>query len=248
VDLCSGGCVVPLARDPDDRRLWVGKNKGVSELINDTNGRLQNFWRVLRCGETFEVFRRQAEAIPMGRPFWEEAVRLALEPDDLDVDDAVNFFVQCRQSRSGQMNGFTPITRTRTRRRMNGNVSEWLGSVEGLPAVHERIGRWLIECTDAINLIKSEDSEHTLFYFDPPYLGAKTAKLYGEEHTPSPEWHARALEALDSIRGKAIISGYHGELYDRRLAGWRLKEAKIKNNLAAGQSKKVETECIWMNY
>ena len=45
---------------------------------------------------------------------------------------AVAFFVACRQSRAGGMKGFTPVTRSRTRRGRNGNVSEWVGAVEGL--------------------------------------------------------------------------------------------------------------------
>ena len=62
------------------------------------------------------------------------------------------FFVDCRQSRSGMMRDFTSITRSRTRRRMNGNVSEWLGAVEGLADVHARLRRVLVENVDGIEL------------------------------------------------------------------------------------------------
>jgi hypothetical protein len=34
--------------------------------------------------------------------------------------------------------GFTAMTRTRTRRERNGNVSEWLSAVDGLTDVHAR--------------------------------------------------------------------------------------------------------------
>ncbi len=43
-----GGGAVLLARDPNDPSLWLPPHKGVSEVVNDINGRLVNFWRVLR--------------------------------------------------------------------------------------------------------------------------------------------------------------------------------------------------------
>ena len=73
----------------------------------------------------------------MARQEWEEAHAHVYGDDS--IADAVAFFVDCRQSRSGLMNGFTSVTRNRTRRRMNGNVSEWLSAIEGLPEVHLRL-------------------------------------------------------------------------------------------------------------
>ena len=53
---------------------------------------------------------------------------------------------------------------------MNGNTSEWLSAIEGLPDVHRRLSRVLIENMNAIALIEREDTPATLFYCDPPYL------------------------------------------------------------------------------
>ena len=126
-----GGGAVLLARDPNDPSLWLPPHKGVSEVVNDINGRLINFWRVLRDEEAFPRFVRMAQAIPLARAEWQAAhahVHAANDP----VADALAFFVDCRQSRSGLMKGFTPVTRSRTRREMNGNVSEWLSAVRGV--------------------------------------------------------------------------------------------------------------------
>jgi DNA adenine methylase len=164
-----GGGAVLMARDPGDERLWLPPHKGVSEVVNDINGRLVNFWRVLRDETTFPRFLRIVQAIPMARSEWEAAHSHAATDSD-PVADAVAFFVDCRQSRSGLMKGFTPVTRSRTRRGMNGNVSEWLSAVDGLPEVHERLRRVLIENVPALSLIRREDAPGTLFYCDPPYL------------------------------------------------------------------------------
>jgi DNA adenine methylase len=57
------------------------------------------------------------------------------------VQRAVRFFVLCRQSLAGRMDTFAPLSKNRTRRRMNEQASAWLTAVEGLPAVHARLKR-----------------------------------------------------------------------------------------------------------
>src|SRR5215831_18633708 len=157
-----GGGAVLFARDPDDPKLFAGDVahlRGVSEVVNDLNGPLINFWRILRDPECFEQFHRTVEAIPLARAEWERAHQHEYGNDPLA--DAVAFFVDARQSRSGLMQGYTPLTRNRTRRQMNGNVSEWVSAVEGLPAVHSRLRRVVIENVPALELIQREDTPRT---------------------------------------------------------------------------------------
>jgi DNA adenine methylase len=247
VEPYAGGLAVLLARDPDEDRLWMPGHKGVSEVANDINGRLTNFWRVIRQAETFEQFRRTAEAIPFSRTEWERAH--AHPHDGIEsVADAVAFFVDCRQSRSGLMKGFTPITRARTRRRMNGNVSEWLGAVDGLGEVHARLRRVLIENVPAVDLIQREDAEGTLFYCDPPYLHeTRTARdAYAFEMTEAD--HRELLNTLRQCKGKVMLSGYPSRLYDDTLDGWNRYTFDLPNNAAPGSAKDRETEVLWCNY
>ncbi|HFJ8961769.1 TPA: hypothetical protein ACGWGJ_002380 [Proteus mirabilis] len=58
--------------------------------------------------------------------------------------------------------------------------------------------------------------------------------------------HHELLQIIKSVSGKVIISGYHSNLYDDELSGWRkvTKEARI----SAGRGTKIRTECLWMNY
>src|SRR4051812_18284415 len=73
VEPFAGGLAVLLHRDPDDSRLWVSPDKGVSEVVNDIDQDLTTFWRVLRRPATFEAFRRQVETIAFSQAEWEEA-------------------------------------------------------------------------------------------------------------------------------------------------------------------------------
>jgi DNA adenine methylase len=249
VEAYGGGLSVLLARDPDDPRLWLGSDsshRGVSELVNDINGRLIGFWRVLRDEATFDTFRRVVETIPLARPEWEQAHEHEYGADA--VADAVAFFVNCRQSLAGRQNSFTAITRNRTRRHMNGNVSEWLSAVDGLAAVHARLRRVLVENKPALEIIKSEDGPGALFYLDPPYVHQTRAakKVYDFEMTERD--HRELLDVLRQVQGKVLLSGYRNPLYDERLSGWRRVDFDIANHASGSGSKRRMTECVWANF
>jgi DNA adenine methylase len=250
VEPYAGGLAVLLARDPDDPRLWSGtdgSHRGVSEVVNDIDLRLMNFWRVLRDEETFARFRRQVEAIALARAGWQEAHDHVYGADP--VAGAVAFFVNCRQSLAGRQAGFTSITRNRTRRGMNGNASEWLSAVEGLPAVHARLRRVVVENMDALRLIPREDGPGTLFYCDPPYVHATRVSrgVYGE-HEMSEADHRRLLEVVKGCKGKAMLSGYPSALYDAALADWSRHTFELPNNAAGGSTKARMTEVLWCNF
>jgi DNA adenine methylase len=249
VEPFAGGLAVLLARDPDDERLWLPGHQGVSEVANDIDGRLANFWRVLRCPETFGRFRRVVEAIPLSRAEWDGAHAHCYGSDP--VADAVAFFVDCRQSLAGRLKGFTSITRTRTRNRMSNDVSAWLGAVDGLADVHARLRRVLIENMDGVELIKREDTPNTCFYIDAPYVHGTRTTRDGYAFEMTDDQHVRLVDALTRIEGKAIVSMYHHPIYDvlHERHGWRLAaEIPIANHSAGGKAKREMTECLWTNY
>jgi DNA adenine methylase len=241
-----GGGAVLFARDPEDAPLWLEPHLGVSEVVNDINGRLVNFWRVLQDPQTFERFRRRVEAIPVARDEWAQAHNHAYEEDR--VENAVAFFVDCRQSRSGMMSCFTSVTRNRTRRRMNGNVSEWLSAVDGLPQVHARLRRVLIENIGAIELIQREDAPGTLFYCDPPYLHETRTALEAYAFEMAEKDHQELLATLLACKGKIILSGYASSLYDSALKNWTRHTFDLPNNAAGGDKKRRMTEVLWCNF
>jgi DNA adenine methylase len=249
VEPYAGGLAVLLARDPGDRRLWLDDSsgqRGVSEVVNDRNGRLTNFWRVLRDEDTFARFQRAVEAVPLSRPEWEAAH--AHQDGQGTVADAVAFFVDARQSRSGLMKGFTPLTRNRTRRGMNGNAGEWLTAVDGLADVHARLRRVVVENLPALDVVRREDTPGTLFYCDPPYLHeTRTAtRAYAFEMTEGD--HRALLDVLLRCRGKVMLSGYPSPLYDTALAGWSRHAFDLPNHAAGGEVKGRETEVLWCNF
>lgn len=127
VEPFGGGLAVLLAKNPfDQRHQWSEKSfwrraseRGISEVVNDVNRELMNFWKVLQDEESFRRFQRIVEATPFAQPQWDDAGTRMLPRHELDVEAAVAFFVRCRQSRAGGFKVFATLSRNRTRRGMN---------------------------------------------------------------------------------------------------------------------------------
>lgn len=231
-----GGGSVLLARDPE----------GTSELVNDINGRLMNFWRVLQHPLLFDRFRQRLSVTPLSRDEWERAHEQLAGRDAFH--DAVAFFIDCRQSRAGGMKTWTSITRNRTRRGMNGNVSEWLGAVDGLPEVAQRMRRVVVENKPALEVIEREDTPNTLFFLDPPYLHETRVSKDAYAHEMSEADHCELLNLIRACKGKVMISGYPSKLYDSTLNDWSRHTFTLPNNAAGGKKKRRMTEVIWCNF
>jgi DNA adenine methylase len=133
---------------------------------------------------------------------------------------------------------------------MNEQTSGWWSAVEGLRAVHARLRRVaILEPQPALDVIRSQDGPRTLFYLDPPYLHSTraTRKEYGKCEMSEAD-HRALLEAIQSVEGKVMLSGYSSELYERGLAGWNRHDFDVPNNAAGGKAKKRMTECLWCNF
>jgi len=100
----------------------------------------------------------------------------------------------------------------------------------------------------------SYDRPDTFFYLDPPYdFGSERSarKLY--EHEMTAEDHARLVDILIRLKGKAMLSGYDTPVYESLIAaGWRKyvmgEQAVTVNKKANGEKRLTRIECVWENY
>jgi DNA adenine methylase len=221
--------------------------EGYSEVVNDLDSELSNFWDVLRDTRKFKRFERVVSATPFSKALWE---RSADERATSNVERAVNFFVRYRQSRQGLGSDFATMSRSRTRRGMNEQVSSWLSAVEGLQDAHNRLSRVVIFSEDACSVIAREDSPSTFFYLDPPYLHDTRTATNCYSHEMSEADHTRLLELLGGLTGKFLLSGFPSRLYEQfaKRLRWRRIETVIDNKASGSKSKPKRTECLWMNF
>ena len=215
------------------------------ETYNDLDGEVVNFFQCLR--DRGDDLVRLIGLTPFSRA---ELVR-ALTPSTgiPDLERARRFFVRARQTRTGlaqtSSEGRWAHCVLTSRAEMAGAVSRWLGSVEGLPEIVQRLQRVQIENAPALEIILRYDSPDTLFYCDPPYPheARGDSKAYGYEMTDVE--HERLAKVLHTVRGAVALSGYRCALMDRLYTDWHLVDADTR---LCNSSKGERTESLWTNY
>lgn len=224
--------------------------EGCSEIANDIDGDLMNFWRVLQDPVAFNQFRRLVQVAPVSRELWQYARTERPTPVAPDAKLAFQFFVRFRQSREGKGKAFATLTKTRTRRGMQEQVSAFLSSVDGLPESHQRLQRILLENADACDLIRRQDTKRTLYYLDPPYFHATRVSKAVYRYEMTKAEHVTLLDTLSSVKGKFILSAYESNLYSNWAAkhGFFCCKRLIDCKASAKKEKPQRTECLYLNY
>lgn len=216
------------------------------ETYNDLDGEVAAFFRVLRNdGE------KLIRAIGL-TPFSREEFFIACSTNGHEISDferARRFFIRARQVRTGLAQtasiGRWANCKNTTRAGMSGVVSRWLGSVNMLPHIAERLLRVQIENRPASEVVRLYDSKETLFYCDPPYPHESRgdSKAYGNEMTNAE--HTELARALHKVKGKAAVSGYRCDLMDLLYKDFKRHDAPAK---MCHSVKKSRQEALWVNY
>jgi DNA adenine methylase len=226
--------------------VLLNRHSSPVETYNDLDGEVVNFFRVLR-----EQKESLIEAIGL-TPFSREEFELAISeitPDISNFERARRFFIRARQVRTGlaqkASSGRWAHCKLTSRAGMAGAVSRWLGSVEDLPEIVQRLLRVQIENDSAIKVIQRYDSEETLFYCDPPYPHESRGDSQAYAYEMTDEQHRELSTVLHNIKGKVAISGYQCALMEELYSDWKFIAAPAK---VCHSTKGLRTEVLWMNY
>ena len=224
--------------------VLINRTPAQVETYNDLDGEVTNFFACLRDDHK-ELIRRISLT-----PFSREELVLANTPEKglHRLERARRFFVRARQTRTGlaqtSSEGRWAHCVLTSRAGMAGAVSRWLGSVEGLAEIVQRLQRVQIENAPAIEVIRRYDSPGTLFYCDPPYPHESRgdSNAYGFEMSDSE--HKDLAEALHQVEGAVAVSGYRCKLMDRLYGKWLRIDAPEH---LCNSSKSARIESLWMN-
>ncbi len=225
--------------------VLINRQPSPVETYNDLDSELVNFFRVLRNDRAALI-----EQIGL-TPFSREELTLAStrQPGLSDMERARRFFVCARQVRTGlaqrASGGRWAHCLLTSRAGMAGAVSRWLGSVDDLAEIAQRLMRVQIENAPALEVIERYDSPETLFYCDPPYPHGSRGDSQAYLHEMKDDQHRRLAEVLHRVQGKVVLSGYHCDLMIELYGDWRHVEAPEK---MCHSSKGARTEVVWFNY
>jgi DNA adenine methylase len=203
--------------------FWHLSTPSPVEVLNDIDGNIVNFYRVLQDKTKFEILLHRLVFTPYARAEFRRALRVLRNPEASDVDRAWAFFVTQNQSISGagRSEGNWSRSITDTRNGMASTTSKFRSRLKLLAKWHERISRVQIDNVDGIKCIGYWDTADTVFYVDPPYIPEtrRYRSLYSNETDLS--YHERLVEVLLQVKGKVLLSCYDHPVYKPLTdAGW----------------------------
>jgi DNA adenine methylase len=212
------------------------------EVYNDLDGDVVGFFCVLRerPADLIEAIRRT--------PFARSEVDLACAPapPGLDaVEGARRVYVRTWQGRHGlPARGRIGWRFERAASRSRTVVDDWCDPSH-LWAVAERLRRVQLECDDALRVLDRFDAPGTLYYVDAPYPAAARSARWATcayAHELSDEGHRRLADALHTLSGMAVVSGYPCPLYRQLYAGWPAVARPARTH-----GPRAATEVLWLS-
>lgn len=225
--------------------VLLHKRPSKTEVYNDLDGEIVNFWRVLRDNKN-ELIRR-ITCTPWARAEFELAYQHTDDPIESARRVAVRAWMGFGSAGATKgRNGF----RTATRRGGNtrSEAEAWRDMPSILIGAAERLKSVVIENCEALKVMSELDGPETLTYLDPPYVHDTRSSVQNNgyyRHEMTDDQHRELLEFALQMKGMVLISGYPHTTYDEMLAGWQKVEF---STIAAGQRGSVwRTECLWVN-
>jgi DNA adenine methylase len=219
-----------------------------SEVLNDLDGDVVNFYRVLRDDTLRARLVDQCALTPAAR----EEFDLAFEPCEEPVERARRLAVRAMLGY-----GSAGASKATTGMRIFGgdgkhrksDMERWARYPDVIASVGARLRSVLIECRPALEVMFQHDGPRTLHYVDPPYLHSTRVRASGSalryyRHEMG-EWdHVHLLSAIQNLQGAVVLSGYQSELYDNALKGWRRVECQSRASAHRGTV--LRTEVLWV--
>lgn len=215
------------------------------ETVNDLDGDLVAFWRVLRerpadleryCALTPHARQEHAgsyEPVPADHP-------------DRGLELARRVWVQLTQGRAG-VRSKTGWRHYQDPSGSSASMPRYLrGYVERIAPAAERLRAVSIECRPAVEMVQSYGQhDDVLLYVDPPYLGTtRSSGGYRHEMRSAAE-HQELIAALLGCRAAVMLSGYTSPMYDEALVGWHRRTRAVGTGQSGEWGNRVEV--VWCN-
>ena len=220
--------------------VFFAKEPATVEIINDTNGELVNFYRVVK--QDFKALEKEVAITLYSRRQHNRAWVVYQNPDMFDsVKRAWAIWVLANTSYGSKLNGTFAYDRKGCNNKKPANKR-----LDFKADYAHRLQRVLIESCDALRIIKSRDVPDGFFYLDPPYVGADQGHYDGYTQ----EDFDRLLSMLETIKGKFLLSSYRNNTLEAcaERNGWYTLEFRMMNAMTNRYKVKNKIEVMTANY
>jgi len=241
--------------------IFFGKQPMGVEVLNDLEEGVVGFYKLVQNPELFPEFYRRVYLTPYSRE--EYYYCRDTWKQESGMLRYYKWFIAKKQSFSGEGRDYSSWSygRSISSNGMGSKPSAFLYMIDALPAVHRRLLKTVIEYMDFRDVIKKYDAYNTFFYIDPPYMLETRNFKWGYTHELGTIDHKELIEMLLGIKGKALVSCYDHEIYQRLLKyNWNRKSWKTSAHsagrtrgsglLGKGAASKMQprVETVYFNY
>lgn len=222
--------------------LFFAKKPSYLEVINDTNQKLICFYETMRSD--FENLNELIENTLHSEAMYNYAKEIYNEKRSATyIEMAWSVWMVTNMSYSGSTKGGWKWC--------NGTAGSHTGRYisrksDEFKKLRDRLKNVQIECTDAISIIISRDTENTFFYLDPPYPGHCQQHYRGY----SMKDFTTLLEVISDLKGKFILSNFSNQslTYHLKKNNWIISKFKMPNKVTNFTNPRSKTEILIKNF
>ena len=217
--------------------VFFEKQPSKVEFINDINGEVVNFYRVVK--RDFERLQDEIDCTLHSEFQHNQARQIYFNSADKDsVLRAWAVWMLSHQSFYAMLGSTWKCSKER-------NMATQIQTKKKMfdERYVKRLEATSIFCRDALDVICKTDTPETFHYIDPPYYNSDMGHYEGYTKTN----FENLLQTLARVRGKFLLSSYPSDLLDKYINkyGWRTMKVKMLKSVGNCGEK---TEMLTMNY
>jgi len=224
--------------------VLLAKPRSGHETVNDLDGDLMAFWRVLR--ERPQELARACALTPHSRA----ELTAAHEPATDQLEVARRVWVELSQGRAGTRRRTGWRHYVKTAANPTTSMPDHLDAyIDRMYDAAERLAGVSLESMPALDLVAKYGADpDVLLYVDPPYLGSTRCRSWdGYHHEMRGDAEHRELASvLRACQSAVVLSGYPSALYEELYVGWDRHTIASGTGQGAGTWAN-RTEVLWSN-
>lgn len=212
--------------------VFMQKSPSKLEIINDKEDRIVNVY--VQARDNNEALKNSINLTPYSR----SEFRKCQNPSDDKLEDARRTI--CALAFGVGHSLVDKTTGLRNSKKSNTSpAASFRKYTETFDQFHERLKNCIIENLDWREVLKKYDDDDALFYLDPPYVHSTRKHTRGYTHEMTDTDHEDLIETIQSLKGRAILSGYKNSIYNK--LPWTSFSCKARTQNA---SSAIET--LWL--
>lgn len=218
--------------------VFFAKRKSDVEVINDINGEVINFYKVIKT--KFSELQKEIQSTLHSRELYKKAMEIYKNPEKYsDVKRAWALWTATNQGFAGMI-GSWGFGKDDSKEAALANKRDAFTK-----DYEQRLTKVQVESNNAIKVIKRCDDKETFIYADPPYIGSDQGHYKGYSESD----YRELLDTLAKVKGKFLLSSYPSKILTAYINKYKWKVQMITKSIAVTKhTDKLKTEMIVMNY